>query len=111
MTLLLKALLGAAAVILIQLFSHSRLYYLAGLVPLFPTFALISHYLVGSQRSPAELQATALFGLCALLPYAAYLLCVYYAATRMPLWLNLLSASLLWCIVAAVLIYLWQRYT
>jgi uncharacterized membrane protein (GlpM family) len=26
-------------------------YYLAGLVPLFPTFALIAHYIVGSERT------------------------------------------------------------
>ncbi|MBV7434345.1 GlpM family protein [Cardiobacteriaceae bacterium TAE3-ERU3] len=110
MALFLKALLGAAAVVVIQLFSQSRLFYLAGLVPLFPTFALISHYLVGSQRSPSDLQATALFGLCALVPYAAYLISVYCFTTRLPLWINLFASSLIWCIFAAILIYLWQRY-
>lgn len=110
MALFLKALLGATAVVLIQLLSQSRLFYLAGLVPLFPTFALISHYLVGSQRSSSDLQATALFGLCALIPYAAYLINVYCFATRLPLWANLLTSSLVWSFFAAILIYLWHRY-
>ena len=52
MTLLsIKALLGAAVVIIINLAAHMKNYYLAGLVPLFPTFALIAHYIVGSERT------------------------------------------------------------
>ncbi|HEX7686698.1 MAG TPA: GlpM family protein [Burkholderiaceae bacterium] len=43
MFLVLKCLLGAAAVLLIALLSRSRNFHLAGLVPLFPTFALIAH--------------------------------------------------------------------
>ena len=37
-------------------------YYLAGLVPLFPTFALIAHYIVGSERAHDELKKTILYG-------------------------------------------------
>jgi membrane protein GlpM len=37
-------------------------------VPLFPTFALIAHYIVGTERSGADLQKTALFGLWSLFP-------------------------------------------
>ena len=46
--LLLKCLLGALAVLLIALLSRASSFYLAGLVPLFPTFALIAHAMVGS---------------------------------------------------------------
>ncbi|UJF24469.1 GlpM family protein [Suttonella sp. R2A3] len=107
MSLALKALLGALAVVVIQLFSQSRWFYLAGLVPLFPTFALISHYLVGSQRGPLDLRTTALFGLFALIPYAVYLLGVLFLSTRLSLIWTLGLSSLLWVVAAAILILLW----
>lgn len=59
-----KALLGAAVVIIINLAAHMKNYYLAGLVPLFPTFALIAHYIVRSERTHDELKNTILFSLC-----------------------------------------------
>jgi len=34
---------GAAAVLVIALLARTRSYYVAGLVPLFPTFALMAH--------------------------------------------------------------------
>lgn len=66
--LLLKSSLGALAVLLIALLSQSRHAMMAGLVPLFPTFALIAHAIVGRERGPALLQGTALFGLAAWRP-------------------------------------------
>ena len=48
-SLFLKCLLGTAAVLVIALLSRSRSFFIAGLVPLFPTFALIAHYIVGSE--------------------------------------------------------------
>ncbi|MDK2614099.1 GlpM family protein, partial [Vibrio vulnificus] len=77
-SLFLKSLLGAVAVVIIALLSKSKNFYIAGLVPLFPAFALIAHFIVGSERSMEELRQTALFGLWSLLPYAAYLAAVYY---------------------------------
>jgi membrane protein GlpM len=57
----------------VALLSRSRSFFIAGLVPLFPTFALIAHYIVGTERSGADLRTTALFGLWSLIPYAVYL--------------------------------------
>lgn len=59
MGILVKALIGALVVVLIGLLAKTRNYYIAGLVPLFPTFALIAHYIVGSERSIAALKTTA----------------------------------------------------
>jgi Uncharacterized membrane protein required for alginate biosynthesis len=39
MGILVKALIGALVVVLIGLLAKTRNYYIAGLVPLFPTFA------------------------------------------------------------------------
>ncbi|WP_016683908.1 GlpM family protein, partial [Yersinia pestis] len=48
MGLLLKVLIGTGMVLMIALLSKTRHYYIAGLIPLFPTFALITHYIVGT---------------------------------------------------------------
>ena len=106
---ILKALCGATAVVLIQLFAQTKSYYLAGLVPLFPTFALISHYLVGTQRALPELRETILFGMLSLLPYFLYLLSLYYLVGRLRLPTSLAGATAFWIISAAILIGLWSR--
>ncbi len=104
-----KCSLGALAVLLIALLSQSRAFYIAGLVPLFPTFALIAHYIVASERDTQALQRTALFGLWSLLPYALYLLTVYWLSTRTALLPTLLLATLAWLLAAALLLWGWTR--
>lgn len=108
--LLLKCLLGALAVLLIALLSRARSFYLAGLVPLFPTFALIAHAMVGSERGGAALRSTALFGLCALLPYGAYLLVVFWLSLRWSLVATLTTATLAWAVSAVALLLAWNRW-
>lgn len=107
--LFLKCLLGAAAVMMIALLSKSKNFFIAGLVPLFPTFALIAHYIVGSERSMEELRVTALFGLYSLLPYASYLLAVYYFSYRFSLVNTLTMAIAVWMASAMMLLLLWTR--
>lgn len=106
-----KSLLGAAAVLLIALLSKSKSFYIAGLVPLFPTFALIAHFIIGSERSMEDLRQAALFGLWSLLPYAAYLLAVYYLSYRFSLLATLFGATLIWLLCAMVLIVGWTKLT
>ena len=107
--LALKSAFGAVAVLIIALLSRSPSFYIAGLVPLFPTFALIAHVIVGSERGPEDLRTTALFGLWALIPYALYLLAVYLLASRLPLTGTLVAATAVWVAAAAVLLLLWPR--
>ena len=109
LALFLKSLLGAAAVLLIALLSKTSNFFVAGLVPLFPTFALIAHYIVGSERSPGDLRATALFGLWSLIPYALYLLIVYWLSVRASLTATLLLATAGWIVAAAILLLAWTR--
>lgn len=110
LSLILKCLLGAVAVLLIALLSKSRNFFIAGLVPLFPTFALIAHYIVGTERSAADLQVTALFGLWSLVPYAIYLLAVYALSPRLALAPTLGLATLAWLVAAGVLLAAWTRW-
>ncbi|MBE3651424.1 GlpM family protein [Vibrio navarrensis] len=111
LSLFFKSLLGAAAVLLIALLSKSKSFYIAGLVPLFPTFALIAHFIIGSERSMEDLRQAALFGLWSLLPYAAYLLAVYYLSYRFSLLVTLFGATLIWLLCAMVLIVGWTKLT
>jgi uncharacterized membrane protein (GlpM family) len=107
--LLVKALIGALMVLLIGVLSRTRNYYIAGLLPLFPTFALMAHYIVGNERGAADLKATIVFGTWAVVPYLTYLLSLYYLVDRLRLVPALLIALLTWCIVAAGAVLLWQR--
>ena len=108
-SLFLKSLLGAAAVLLISLVARTRYVYLAGLVPLFPTFALIAHVLVATKRGPSALRETALFGLASLLPYGLYLLTVFLLAEKARLPWVLTTATLIWVLAAAVLLWGWSN--
>ncbi|MDY6449474.1 GlpM family protein [Acinetobacter faecalis] len=108
--LFLKCVLGAAVVLIIAVLSKSKAFYIAGLVPLFPTFALIAHVIVSQQQGAEALQKTALFGLWSLIPYFIYLFMVYVLATKMSMWSCLGLATLCWVVAAAGLIYGWQLY-
>lgn len=107
--LLLKAVLGAVIMVLISLVSNTKNYYIAGLVPLFPTFTLIAHYSVGAQRTHGELKQTILFSICAVIPYMIYLVSSYYLIDRMSMKLALSCSALLWCVAAGVLLCLWPH--
>ena len=109
LSLFLKCLFGALAVLLIALLSKSKSFVIAGLVPLFPTFALIAHYIVGTERSAADLQATALFGLWSLVPYAIYLFTVYWLSVRLTLAATLILATAAWAAAAVILVFCWFK--
>ena len=108
-SLFFKCLLGAAAVLLIALLSKSKSFYISGLVPLFPTFALIAHYIVGTEQTMVELRTTALFGLFSLVPYAAYLGAVYVLSYRYSLVSTLSLATVVWVLCASMLLIGWTR--
>ncbi|XBS71850.1 GlpM family protein [Acerihabitans sp. KWT182] len=110
MNLLLKALTGAIVVLLIALLSKTRNYYLAGLLPLFPTFALIAHYIVGNERGPEALRTTILFGIWAVIPYLSYLVSLYFLIGSLRLSYALLCAVLFWAVAAWLLILVWRRW-
>ena len=109
MDLALKAAAGAAIVVVIQLLARSKHAYIAGLVPLFPTFALIAHYFVGTQRGVHDLKQTIRFGMWSLLPYWVYLAVLYLLVDRWPLPLALGIAVGAWFAAALVLLFIWNN--
>lgn len=109
MDLFFKALLGAAVVLLIAALSKTKNYYIAGLVPLFPTFALIAHYIVGKGRSIEDLKITIVFGMWSIIPYFVYLATLYVMVDRMRLEASLAVAAVAWLMAATVLVSVWVR--
>ncbi len=109
MDLLLKAALGAAVVVILAALAKTRNYYIAGLVPLFPTFALIAHYIVGKGRSIDDLKTTILFGMWSIIPYFVYLATLYVMVERLRLEASLAVAAVAWLIAASILVSVWVR--
>ena len=103
-----KVVIGSGVVLLIQCASTSKHFFLAGLVPLFPAFALISHYVIATERSTNDLRECILFGVLSLLPYCAYLLSLYFMVERFTLVQSLCAAVLVWMFVAANIFWLWD---
>ena len=77
MILLLKFLLGGSIVLLISIISKTKFYILAGLIPLFPAFALISNYIILNDNGEDKLKETLLFSICSLIPYFMYLIVLF----------------------------------
>ena len=109
MDLFFKALLGAAVVLIIAALSKTKNYYIAGLVPLFPTFALIAHYIVGKGRSIEDLKTTIVFGMWSIIPYFVYLATLYVMVDRLRLEASLAVAAVVWLMAATVLVSVWVR--
>ncbi|EMM0381514.1 GlpM family protein [Pluralibacter gergoviae] len=110
MALLIKAALGALVVVLIGILAKTRNYYIAGLIPLFPTFALIAHYIVASERGTEALRTTIVFGMWSIIPYFLYLLSLWYFTGFLRLSLALGGAVACWGLSAWLLILLWGRF-
>ena len=104
-----KCLIGAFTVLLIALLSKTKNYYIAGLVPLFPTFSLIAHVTVFGEQGALSLKNTALFGLWSIVPYFAYLLLVYLMSDRFHVVITLITAILAWIAISCMLIYFWGK--
>ena len=109
MDLIFKAALGAAVVVILAMLAKTRNYYIAGLVPLFPTFALIAHYIVGKGRSVDDLKTTIVFGMWSIIPYFVYLATLYVMVDRMRLEASLAVAAVSWLMAATVLVTVWVR--
>ncbi|EKS7426535.1 TPA: GlpM family protein [Enterobacter cancerogenus] len=110
MGLVIKAALGALVVLLIGVLAKTKNYYIAGLIPLFPTFALIAHYIVATERGNDALRSTIVFGMWSIIPYFLYLLSLWYFTSFLRLPLALSGAVVCWALSAWVLIFFWSRF-
>ncbi|MFK8719401.1 GlpM family protein [Escherichia coli] len=109
MGLVIKAALGALVVLLIGVLAKTKNYYIAGLIPLFPTFALIAHYIVASERGIEALRATIIFSMWSIIPYFVYLVSLWYFTGMMRLPAAFVGSVACWGISARVLIICWIK--
>lgn len=110
MGLVIKAALGALVVVLIGLLSKTKNYYIAGLIPLFPTFALIAHYIVASERGIDAMRTTIVFSMWSIIPYFIYLATLWYFSGVMRLPVALGGAVVCWGLSAWLLIFCWIKW-
>ncbi|AHN80279.1 GlpM family protein [Salmonella enterica subsp. enterica serovar Tennessee] len=110
MGLVIKAALGALVVVLIGLLSKTKNYYIAGLIPLFPTFALIAHYIVASERGIDAMRTTIVFSMWSIIPYFIYLATLWYFSGAMRLPVALGGAVVCWGLSAWLLIFCWIKW-
>ena len=83
-------------------------FYLAALAPLFPTFTLISHFIVGTERSPADLKVALIFSMLGVIPHLIYTLVVFFSISYISLYKALLLGVVAWTVAAAILVVAWQ---
>ena len=76
--------------------------------PLFPTFTLISHFIVGTERSGADLKIALIFSMLGVIPHLIYTLVVFFGINYMSLYKALLLGVVAWSIAAAILVIVWQ---
>ena len=105
----LKMLIGALMVLAIQLFAKTRFFYLAALAPLFPTFTLISHFIVGTQRSAADFKVALIFSMLGVIPHLVYTLVVFFSFSHIGLFKALMLGVVGWIVAAVILIIVWQQ--
>ena len=103
--IIIKFIIGGTIIVLLDFISKSsKYYYLSGLLPLFPTFALIAHFLVYKYNGSEALKETALFGLFSLVPYSGYLISVYFLS-KINFLFNILISLSIWFIISCIIIY------
>jgi membrane protein GlpM len=102
------ATIGALIAVGISLISRSSVFFLSGLLPLFPTFALYAHLQAFSVAGNASVKLVAGFGLMSLVPYAVYLVGLLALIDRVGFRLAVALALLFWTSAAAVMIGLWR---
>ena len=68
-----KGILGSIIIWIISWLSKSKNYFIAGLVPLFPTFALLAHFIIYSERGVSDLKQTILWNV-----FFTFIFCLSY---------------------------------
>lgn len=99
---------GAAVAVSLALLARLNLYYLMGLVPLFPAFALMAHAMLASNGNVVGLRMAAAFGLYALIPYATYLSTLLLLSHALSPGLAVALGLVGWFATALLLVFAWN---
>ncbi|MHA7878797.1 MAG: GlpM family protein [Saccharospirillum sp.] len=103
-----KGVAGMVVVVLMSAIAKTKFLYLAGLAPLFPTFALFAHVFAYQSDGTAAVKQVVYFGLLSIFPYSVYLLSVLLLIERMSLIPALLLSVVAWSGAALIIFFLWN---
>jgi membrane protein GlpM len=101
----LNLVLGFGFVVLMTYLARTSVSWLNGLIPLFPTFALIGQASTYGAKGNAAARDVAIVGLAALVPYAAYLLAIAVLSERIGFPKAAAIGIAAWTSLAAVIVY------
>lgn len=104
--MIVNILIGFALVVALTFLGRTQFSWLNGLIPLFPTFALIGQISAYLGKGEAAAKDVAVIGLFSLIPYAAYLLAVFYGSDIIGFPKAAALGLLLWCIIAGSIVFL-----
>lgn len=100
--------IGGVVAMSLAYLARLNLYFLMGLVPLFPAFALMAHTLLASGGNVAGLRMAAAFGLYSLIPYATYLSSIVFLSHVMPALAAIALGIVGWFGTATLLVMAWN---
>ena len=109
MLVIYKAFVGAAIMVGLHYLTKTRSFYLAHLALSCPLLSVFAHYFIGTERNAEALRQTVWFGMFALLPFLAYLVTLYWSASRIRLQPALIWASTAWAVSALILTACWKK--
>ena len=103
--MLLNILVGVAIVVAMSLLARTEHSWLNGLIPLFPTFALIGQTTTWLSRGDGAAKDVAFVGFFALIPYFAYLAMIYWFAESLGFPRAAAIGVALWAAISGVIVY------
>lgn len=101
MDILLKVVIGGVVILAITLIAKTKSFAIAGLIPLIPIFAVISHTIIYSELNTVDLKKTILIGIISLIPYLAYLISMYFTVDKLPFVKALVLSLTVWTVLAS----------
>lgn len=106
-----NGLIGAGVAILIAFLSRTNFYFLSGLAPLFPTFALFAHVMAFKIGGDEQVKAVIFFGFLSMIAYFVYLGSLYLLINGgMKFTYSLITALAFWSISAGFIFYLGKKF-
>lgn len=106
-----NALIGAAVAVLIAFISRTNFYFLSGLAPLFPTFALFAHIMAFKIGGAEQVKAVISFGFLSMIAYLVYLGTFYVLINGGVKFIYSVSTALVfWSISAGFIFYLGKKF-
>ncbi|MCK6419150.1 MAG: GlpM family protein [Alphaproteobacteria bacterium] len=101
---------GAFISVLLAMLSRTNLYLISGIIIFFPTFTLLS-LIFNNKRSAVELGNLIQFMMVSMLPYFAFIGCMYVLSPLMNFYVAVGLSLIVWLIAAIATYLVYNRIT